>query len=82
MTVRTAPSGLLLLQDGSLLMKTEYGDNEGNLDVFIVATGERYWGAGSGGLDALCWEVTAVCEDAARAEHELPDGAEGEVADG
>ncbi len=34
----------LFLYDGCLCMKTEYGDNDGGIDAFIVSTGERFWG--------------------------------------
>lgn len=66
MTIRTAKPGLLLLADGTMVMKTEYGDNEGRLDVFLVDSGERYWGKECGGLDALCWDVTEACIEAAQ----------------
>lgn len=71
MTLRTAPPGLLLTEAGRLLFKSEYGDNDGRLDVFIVSSGEYYWGACQNRLKALdepCRHVSDVCEAAALAE--------------
>lgn len=39
------PVGLFQTESGNLCLKTEYGDNEGRIDAYIVATGEFFWGA-------------------------------------
>lgn len=39
------PIGLFKSDNGSLCVKTEYGNNEGRIDAYIVATGEFFWGA-------------------------------------
>jgi len=38
-----APVGLFWCGD-TLAMKTEYGNNEGRIDAFIVSSGEFFWG--------------------------------------
>ncbi len=39
------PIGLFMSADGELCLKTEYGNNEGRVDAFIVSSGEFFWGA-------------------------------------
>jgi hypothetical protein len=34
----------LFLKDGELCVKSEYGDNEGRIDAYIVSSGEFFWG--------------------------------------
>lgn len=43
-TLAECPVGLCETRTGVLLMKTEYGSNDGSIDVYIVQTGERFWG--------------------------------------
>jgi hypothetical protein len=31
--------------DGELCLKTEYGNNDGRIDAYIVSSGEFFWGA-------------------------------------
>lgn len=38
------PVGLFLYGEDCLGMKTEYGNNEGRIDAFIVSSGEFFWG--------------------------------------
>lgn len=39
------PVGLFLYgDDGHLALKTEYGNNEGRIDAYIVSSGEFFWG--------------------------------------
>lgn len=38
------PIGLFLARDGELCLKTEYGNNEGRIDAYIVSSGEFFWG--------------------------------------
>lgn len=42
-TLAECPVGLFLY-DQTLALKTEYGDNEGRIDAYIVETGEFFWG--------------------------------------
>lgn len=42
-TLVDAPVGLFWCGD-TLAMKTEYGNNEGRIDAFIVSSGEFFWG--------------------------------------
>ena len=37
--------GLFLFDDSVLCVKTEYGNNEGRIDAYIVESGEFFWGA-------------------------------------
>ena len=37
------PVGLFLYR-GQLCLKTEYGNNQGRLDAYIVSSGEFFWG--------------------------------------
>lgn len=39
-----APVGLFLYGPGVLCLKTEYGNNEGRIDAYIVSSGEFFWG--------------------------------------
>lgn len=36
--------GLFMSKDGILCLKTEYGNNEGRIDAYIVSSGEFFWG--------------------------------------
>jgi hypothetical protein len=38
------PIGLFWTECGSLCLKTEYGNNEGRIDAYIVSSGEFFWG--------------------------------------
>lgn len=38
------PIGLFLTDAGELCLKTEYSDNQGKIDAFIVSSGEFFWG--------------------------------------
>lgn len=42
-TLAQCPIGLFL-HEGELCLKTEYGNNEGRIDAYIVSTGEFFWG--------------------------------------
>ena len=44
-TLALCPIGLFLSESGELCLKTEYGNNEGRIDAYIVRTGEFFWGA-------------------------------------
>ena len=39
------PIGLFVADSGELCLKTEYGNNDGGIDAYIVSTGEMFWGA-------------------------------------
>ena len=38
------PIGLFVSECGTLCLKTEYGNNGGRIDAYIVSTGEFFWG--------------------------------------
>ena len=42
-TLAACPIGLFMSGD-ELCLKTEYGNNEGRIDAYIVSSGEMYWG--------------------------------------
>lgn len=42
-TLEECPIGLFLYED-ELCLKTEYGDNDGRIDAYIVSSGEMFWG--------------------------------------
>lgn len=44
-TLADCPIGLFIAESGELCLKTEYGNNEGRIDAYIVSTGEMFWGA-------------------------------------
>jgi hypothetical protein len=76
MTLRTAPPGLLMTRQGRLLFKTEYGDNDGRLDIYIVASGEYYWGDVQDRikcLDELCCHVSLGFDPTAHRDDEASD---------
>lgn len=49
-TLAECPIGLFIAQggeladSGELCLKTEYGNNDGRIDAYIVSTGEFFWG--------------------------------------
>lgn len=43
-TLADCPIGLFMSEHGELCLKTEYGDNEGRIDAYIVSSGEFFWG--------------------------------------
>lgn len=43
-TLEEAPVGLFLSGADCLCLKTEYGNNEGRIDAYIVSSGEFFWG--------------------------------------
>lgn len=43
-TLARAPVGLLMTDDGSLIVKTEYRTENGAIQAFIVESGEMFWG--------------------------------------
>lgn len=43
-TLADCPIGLFQTLDGDLCLKTEYGNNEGRIDAYIVESGEFFWG--------------------------------------
>jgi hypothetical protein len=43
-TLEECPIGLFLSGD-ELCLKTEYGNNEGRIDAYIVSSGEFFWGS-------------------------------------
>ena len=44
-TLAECPIGLFRAESGNLCLKTEYGNNEGRIDAYIVSSGEFFWGA-------------------------------------
>lgn len=44
-TLAECPIGLFMAESGELCLKTEYGNNEGRIDAYIVSSGEMFWGA-------------------------------------
>lgn len=44
-TLADCPIGLFKSANGELCLKTEYGNNDGRIDAYIVSTGEMFWGA-------------------------------------
>lgn len=43
-TLAQCPIGLFMVH-GELCLKTEYGNNEGRIDAYIVSSGEFFWGS-------------------------------------
>ena len=43
-SLASCPIGLFMLKGGLLCLKTEYGNNEGRIDAYIVSSGEFIWG--------------------------------------
>jgi hypothetical protein len=43
-TLAECPIGLFLSANNELCLKTEYGNNEGRIDAYIVSSGEFFWG--------------------------------------
>ena len=41
----------LFMHDGELCLKTEYGNNDGQIDAYIVSSGEYFWGGTSKAMD-------------------------------
>ena len=43
-TLAECPIGLFINRWGGLCLKTEYGNNDGRIDAYIVSSGEFFWG--------------------------------------
>lgn len=43
-SLASCPIGLFISEHGILCLKTEYGNNEGRIDAYIVSSGEFFWG--------------------------------------
>jgi hypothetical protein len=43
-TLAECPIGMFLTESGELCLKTEYGNNDGRIDAYIVSSGEFFWG--------------------------------------
>ncbi len=43
-TLAELPKGSLFLCEGTVCLKSEYGDNNGRIDAYIVGSGEFFWG--------------------------------------
>lgn len=46
-SLASCPIGLFMSEGGELCLKTEYGDNNGRIDAYIVSSGEFFWGGTS-----------------------------------
>lgn len=44
-TLADCPIGLFVASSGELCLKTEYGNNDGRIDAYIVSSGEMFWGS-------------------------------------
>ena len=44
-TLAECPIGLFVSESGELCLKTEYGNNDGRIDAYIVSSGEMFWGS-------------------------------------
>ena len=44
-TLERCPIGLFESEGGEICLKTEYGNNEGRIDAYIVSSGEFFWGS-------------------------------------
>lgn len=44
-TLADCPIGLFLDDGRQLCLKTEYGNNDGRIDAYIVSSGEFFWGS-------------------------------------
>jgi len=54
-TLEDCPIGLFV-SENTLCLKTEYGNNEGRIDCYIVSSGEFFWG-NSKSVDELRKEI-------------------------
>jgi len=59
-TLADCPIGLFLAADGELCLKTEYGNNKGRIDAYIVSTGEFFWGGATSVPEQRRLTVTPV----------------------
>lgn len=54
------PIGLFVSDGGELCLKTEYGNNEGRIDAYIISSGEFFWGGAKTNLEQRRVMVTPV----------------------
>ena len=47
----------LFIYDGTLCLKTEYGDNNGRIDAYIVSSGEFFWGDAPQTIASQCRQL-------------------------
>lgn len=70
-TLESAPVGLLQTTDGVLILKTEYSDENGAIDAYIVESGEFFWGdhpqtpESQRNQTVHAWTVAAALKEAA-----------------
>lgn len=66
-TLVECPIGLFICGE-TLALKTEYGNNEGRIDAYIVESGEMFWGDQPQTIESqratLVWPVTVEAGDA------------------
>jgi len=58
--LKDCPIGLFTSEHGALCLKTEYGDNEGRIDAYIVDSGEFFWGGTNNAAEQRQVLVTPV----------------------
>lgn len=62
-SLAACPIGLFVSHDGELCLKTEYGDNNGRIDAYIVSSGEFFWGGTTDPLEQRKVQVNYVVVD-------------------
>ena len=59
-TLANCPVGLFI-SHGDLCLKSEYGNNEGRIDAYIVSSGEMFWGSAPQTIASQRAEMVTPC---------------------
>ena len=59
-TLRELPKGSLFLHGETIGLKTEYSDNNGRIDAYIVGSGEFFWGGTDNPEDQSAVQVVSL----------------------
>lgn len=59
-SLASCPIGLFVSASGELCLKTEYGNNDGRIDAYIVSSGEFFWGGATTPKEQRQVQVTYV----------------------
>ena len=61
-TLAECPIGLFMAESGELCLKTEYANNDGRIDAYIVSSGEMFWGAAPQTIDSQRAQIVTPVE--------------------
>ena len=70
-TLADCPIGLFISASGEICLKTEYGDNRGRIDAYIVSSGEFFWGSAPQTVESQRAQIVMPVDDIMRQAREM-----------